>query len=276
MKQRTHETNKNRTGGKAKRKSSGRAKKTSVEEDSSIGAGPRLLHVGVFSDTRVWFPGKGSIIEQLEKEAQRTLMPSLKIETCCAPILLSFLRSLTDDQWRVIQHGMKNNLTFEQLSMLCLKIVKVVTQTALRILLPALARIMGVNLRSGATSPESQCSLTGSEDSLGSLDEREKRLLTSEMNYWTKERRRNGSAGCRHKSTRRTSSPCCSPKRSQTSLQSLPATREAPLMEEPLKALFGVTEESLLISLVEGHSNPTSSSSSDLSCAIVERGSTPA
>ncbi|XP_038839574.1 NACHT, LRR and PYD domains-containing protein 3-like, partial [Salvelinus namaycush] len=34
----THETNKNRTGGKAKRKSSGRAKKTSVEEDSSIGA----------------------------------------------------------------------------------------------------------------------------------------------------------------------------------------------------------------------------------------------
>ncbi|XP_036828674.1 uncharacterized protein LOC118947723 [Oncorhynchus mykiss] len=153
--------------------------------------------------------------------------------------------------------------------MLCLKIVKVVTQTALRILLPALARIMGVNLRSGATSPESQCSLTGSEDSLGSLDEREKRLLISEMNYWTKERRRNGSAGCRQKSTRRTSSPCCSPKRSQTSLQSLPATREAPLMEEPLKALFGVTEESLLISLVEGHSIPTSSSSSELSCAIV-------
>jgi hypothetical protein len=97
--------------------------------------------------------------------------------------------------------------------MLCLKIVKVVTQTALRILLPALARIMGVNLRSGATSPESQCSLTGSEDSFGSLDEREKRLLISEMNYWTKERRRNGSAGCRQKSTRRTSSPCCSPKR---------------------------------------------------------------
>ncbi|XP_036837652.1 uncharacterized protein LOC118965032 [Oncorhynchus mykiss] len=128
---------------------------------------------------------------------------------------------------------------------------------------------MGVNLRSGATSPESQCSLTGSEDSLGSLDEREKRLLISEMNYWTKERRSNGSAGCRQKSTRRTSSPCCSPKRSQTSLQSLPATREAPLMEEPLKALFGVTEESLLISLVEGHSNPTSSSSSELSCAIV-------
>ncbi|XP_036836211.1 uncharacterized protein LOC118964892 [Oncorhynchus mykiss] len=164
---------------------------------------------------------------------------------------------------------MKNNLTFEQLSMLCLKIVKVVTQTALRILLPALARIMGVNLRSGATSPESQCSLTGSEDSLGGLDEREKRLLISEMNYWTKERRRNGNAGCRQKSTRRTSSPCCSPKRSQTSLQSLPATREAPLMEEPLKALFGVTEESLLISLVEGHSNHTSSSSSELSCAIV-------
>ncbi|KAM9471341.1 uncharacterized protein ACWYII_007214 isoform 3-T3 [Salvelinus alpinus] len=115
-------------------------------------------------------------------------------------------------QWRVIQHGMKNNLTFEQLSMLCLKIVKVVTQTALRILLPALARIMGVNLRSGATSPESQCSLTGSEDSLGSLDEREKRLLISEMNYWTKERRGNGSAGYCQKSTRRTSSSCWSPK----------------------------------------------------------------
>ncbi|XP_031675102.1 uncharacterized protein LOC109873459 isoform X2 [Oncorhynchus kisutch] len=255
----THETNKNRTGGKAKRKSSGCAKKTSVEEDSSIGAESSQTPGCGFRE-------RGSIIEQLEKEAQRTLMPSLKIGTCCAPILLSFLRSLTDDQWRVIQHGMKNNLTFEQLSMLCLKIVEVVTQTALRILLPALARIMGVNLRSGATSPESQCSLTGSEDSLGSLDEREKRLLTSEMNYWTKERRRNGSAGCRHKSTRRTSSPCCSPKRSQTSLQSLPATREAPLMEEPLKALFGVTEESLLISLVEGHSNPTSS---ELSCAIV-------
>ncbi|XP_029586929.1 uncharacterized protein LOC115173134 [Salmo trutta] len=142
------------------------------------------------------------------------------------------------------------------------------TQTALRILLPALARIMGVGLRSGAASPESQCSLTGSEDSLGSLDEREKRLLISEMNYWTKERRRNGSAGCRQKCTRRTSSPCWSPKSSQTSLQSLPATREAPLMEEPLKALFGVTEESLLISLVEGHSNPTSSSSSELSYAI--------
>lgn len=92
--------------------------------------------------------------------------------------------------------------------MLCLKIVKVVTQTALRILLPALARIMGVNLRSGPTSPESQCSLIGSEDSLGSLDEREKRLLISEMNNWTKE-----SAGCRQNSTRRTSSPCCSPKR---------------------------------------------------------------
>nr|XP_046194526.1 uncharacterized protein LOC124024808 [Oncorhynchus gorbuscha] len=260
----THETNKNRTGGKAKRKSSGRAKKTSVEEDSSIGAESSQTPGCGFRE-------RGSIIEQLEKEAQRTLMPSLKIETCCAPILLSFLRSLTDDQWRVIQHGMKNNLTFEQLSMLCLKIVKVVTQTALRILLPALARIMGVNLRSGATSPESQCSLTGSEDSLGSLDEREKRLLISEMNYWTKERRRNGSAGCRQKSTRRTSSPCCSPKRSQTSLQSLPATREAPLMEEPLKALFGVTEESLLISLVEGHSNPTSSSSSELRCAIVGR-----
>nr|XP_046200898.1 uncharacterized protein LOC124033014 [Oncorhynchus gorbuscha] len=188
----THETKKNRTGGKAKRKSSGRAKKTSVEEDSSIGAESSQTPGCGFQE-------RGSIIEQLEKEAQRTLMPSLKIETCCAPILLSFLRSLTDDQWRVIQHGMKNNLTFEQLSMLCLKIVKVVTQTALRILLPALARIMGVNLRSGATSPESQCSLTGSEDSLGSLDEREKRLLISEMTYWTKERRRNGSAGCRRK-----------------------------------------------------------------------------
>ncbi|XP_031674524.1 uncharacterized protein LOC116366568 [Oncorhynchus kisutch] len=198
----THETNKNRTGGKAKRKSSGCAKKTSVEEDCSIGAESSQTPGCGFRE-------RGSIIEQLEKEAQRTLMPSLKIETCCAPILLSFLRSLTDDQWRVIQHGMKNNLTFEQLSMLCLKIVKVVTQTALRILLPALARIMGVNLRSGATSPESQCS----EDSLGSLDEREKRLLISEMNYWTKERRRNGSAGCLQKSTRRTSSPCCSPKR---------------------------------------------------------------
>ncbi|XP_045081648.1 uncharacterized protein LOC121584739 isoform X3 [Coregonus clupeaformis] len=257
----THETNKKRTGGNAKHKSSGRAKKTSVEEDSSIGAESSQT-------PRCGFRDRGSILEQLEKEAQSTLMPSLKIGTCCAPILLSFLRSLTDDQWRVIQHGMKNNLTFEQLSMLCLKIIKVVTQTALRILLPALARIMGVNLRSRATSPESLCSLTGYEDSLGSLDECEKRLLISEMNYWTKDRRRNGSAGCRQKSTRRTSSPCFSPKRSQTSLQSLPATREAPLMEDPLKALFGVTKESLLISLVEGHSNPTSSSSSQLSCAI--------
>lgn len=96
--------------------------------------------------------------------------------------------------------------------MMCLKIVKVVTQTALRILLPALARIMGVDLRSGAASPESQCSLTGSEDSLGSLDEREKRLLISEMNYWTKERR-NGRAGCHEKYVGRTKPPCYSPKR---------------------------------------------------------------
>ncbi|XP_041718695.1 uncharacterized protein LOC121550490 isoform X2 [Coregonus clupeaformis] len=39
-------------------------------------------------------------------------------------------------------------------------------------------------------------------------------------------------------------------------------------MEEPLKALFGVTDESLLMSLAKGHSNLASSSSFQLSCAI--------
>ncbi|CAB1321797.1 unnamed protein product [Coregonus sp. 'balchen'] len=168
----------------------------------------------------------------------------------------------------VIQHGRKNNMSLQSPHKFLVKIVKVVNQTTLRILLPVLARIMGVNLRSGATSPESQRSLTGSEDSLDCLDEREKRLMISDMNYWTKERRRNSRAGCCQNSARRTKQPCYSPKRCQTWLQSSPETGEAPLMEEPLKALFGVTDESLLMSLAKGHSNLASSSSFQLSCAI--------
>ncbi|XP_036836195.1 uncharacterized protein LOC118964888 isoform X2 [Oncorhynchus mykiss] len=62
----------------------------------------------------------------------------------CYPILISFMRNLTDEQWQVIYKGFKKPMTKEQLAKLCKTIVNSITQTTLQILLPALARILGV------------------------------------------------------------------------------------------------------------------------------------
>ncbi|KAL1022938.1 hypothetical protein UPYG_G00034480 [Umbra pygmaea] len=243
---------------KAKRKSIGQSRGYSVEQEENTDSseGPTCG----FSERR-------TIIEQLEKGAQKTLMPALHMDKDCAPVLLNFLRNLTDDQWREIQQGMKDNLTFEQLSMLCLKIVKIVTQTALKILLPALARILGINLESGSKSPESQCSLTGSESSVLGLEER--KLLAREMKYWSKKMRGNGSTGPQPRTSIHIStSPFDSPKRSHTSLKSAPPETETPFTH-PLKDLFGITRESLL-HLQNDHFNTASASASQLTCAMVD------
>ncbi|XP_023857020.1 serine-rich adhesin for platelets-like [Salvelinus sp. IW2-2015] len=62
----------------------------------------------------------------------------------CYPILISFMRNLTDEQWQVIYKGFKKPMTKEQLAKLCKTIVNFIAQTTLQILLPALARILGV------------------------------------------------------------------------------------------------------------------------------------
>ncbi|XP_014027295.1 uncharacterized protein isoform X2 [Salmo salar] len=183
--------------GKAKRKSSA---KKSGEQGIDTDAGLRNKHLD-----------RGSVIELLEKNALKAAFgPGNKDEMeDCYPILISFMRNLTDEQWQVIYKGFKKPMTKEQLAKLCKTIVDFIAQTTLQILLPALARILGVT---GFYYNTDSLKRGGSARSFTAFEQ--KRLdLIQEVKYLAKEMCNCGSRALRPRS----STP--SSKSSQTSVK---------------------------------------------------------
>ncbi|KAL0973335.1 hypothetical protein UPYG_G00202090 [Umbra pygmaea] len=87
---------------------------------------------------------KGKMQSSGKKTARQGLLKDAGNKDCY-PVLISFLRSLSDEQWQVIYKGQRNPITKEQLATLCKIIVTFIAQTTLKILLPALGRILGVS-----------------------------------------------------------------------------------------------------------------------------------
>ncbi|XP_029573136.1 uncharacterized protein LOC115164610 isoform X2 [Salmo trutta] len=183
--------------GKAKRK--GSAKK-SGEQGTDTDAGLRNKHLD-----------RGSVIELLEKNALKAAFgPGNKDEMeDCYPILISFMRNLTDEQWQVIYKGFKKPMTKEQLAKLCNTIVDFIAQTTLQILLPALARILGVT---GFYYNTDSLKRGGSARSFTAFEQKRLELI-QEVKYLAKEMCNCGSRALRPRS----STP--SSKSSQTSLK---------------------------------------------------------
>ncbi|XP_034144073.1 uncharacterized protein LOC109616920 [Esox lucius] len=61
----------------------------------------------------------------------------------CYPILKSFMRNLTNEQWQALCKALKTPMTSEHFVKLCKTIVTFITQSTLHILLPTLARMLG-------------------------------------------------------------------------------------------------------------------------------------
>ncbi|XP_041756816.2 uncharacterized protein LOC121584776 [Coregonus clupeaformis] len=182
---------------KAKRKSSA---KKSEEQGTDTDAGLRNKHLD-----------RGSVIELLEKNALKAAFgPGNKDEMeYCYPILISFMRNLTDEQWQVIYKGLQKPMTKEQLAKLCKTIVNFIAQTTLQILLPALARILGVTgFYDNTDSPKRD----GSARSFTAFEQKRLELI-QEVNYLAKEMCNSG--GRAHQP--RSSTP--SSKSSQTSMK---------------------------------------------------------
>ncbi|XP_052315402.1 uncharacterized protein LOC118391940 isoform X1 [Oncorhynchus keta] len=126
-----------------------------TEEGSSV----------AFCSPRAHYPDKyrnrAAVIQLLQEELRKSqLYPSGMEEDVCFPILINFMRNLTDRQWKVIQEGMRNPTTKVQLAKMCRKIAKTVSHIAVEILIPTLAQILELDSAGEASSSPS---LTGSE-----------------------------------------------------------------------------------------------------------------
>ncbi|XP_052324841.1 uncharacterized protein LOC127909029 [Oncorhynchus keta] len=139
---------------------------------------------------------RGSVIELLEKKAVKAAFgPGNKDEMEYSyPILISFLRNLTDEQWQVIYKGLKNPMTKEQLAKLCKTIVTFIAQTTLQILLPALARVLGV--KDFADDDTDSPKRGGSARSFAAFDQ-ERLELIQEVRYLAKKMYKGGT-GAQH------------------------------------------------------------------------------
>ncbi|XP_036836165.1 uncharacterized protein LOC110526910 isoform X2 [Oncorhynchus mykiss] len=128
-------------------------------------------------------------------------------------------------QWQVIYKGFKKPMTKEQLAKLCKTIVNFITQTTLQILLPALARILGVT---GFYDNADSLKRGGSARSFTAFEQKRLELI-QEVKYLAKEM-----CNCGGKALQpRSSTP--SSKSSQTSL----------------KAHLGMPEDSIISSVQE-------------------------
>ncbi|XP_071015301.1 uncharacterized protein [Oncorhynchus clarkii lewisi] len=127
----------------------------------------------------------------------------------CYPILISFMRNLTDEQWQVIYKGFKKPMTKEQLAKLCKTIVNFIAQTTLQILLPALARILGVT---GFYDNTDSLKRGGSARSFTAFEQKRLELI-QEVKYLAKEMCNCGGRALRPRSKTPSS------KSSQTSLK---------------------------------------------------------
>ncbi|XP_036834958.1 uncharacterized protein LOC118964723 [Oncorhynchus mykiss] len=139
---------------------------------------------------------RGPVIELLEKKAVKAAFgPGNKDEMEYSyPILISFLRNLTDEQWQVIYKGLKNPMTKEQLAKLCKTIVTFIAQTTLQILLPALARVLGV--KDFADDDTDSPKRGGSARSFAAFDQ-ERLELIQEVRYLAKKMYKGGT-GAQH------------------------------------------------------------------------------
>ncbi|XP_055736469.1 uncharacterized protein LOC129822310 [Salvelinus fontinalis] len=169
-------------GRKAKRKSSGKKSRKLGTDNNAVSRNKHL--------------DRGSVIELLETKAVKAAFgPGNKDEMEYSyPILISFLRNLTDEQWQVIYKGLKNPMTKEQLAKLCKTIVTFITQTTLQILLPALARVLGV--KDFADDDTDSPKRGGSARSFAAFDQ-ERLELIQEVRYLAKKMYKGGT-GAQH------------------------------------------------------------------------------
>ncbi|XP_031674646.1 uncharacterized protein LOC116366969 isoform X1 [Oncorhynchus kisutch] len=169
-------------GRKAKRKRSGKKSRKLGTDNDAVSRNKHL--------------DRGSVIELLEKKAVKAAFgPGNKDEMEYSyPILISFLRNLTDEQWQVIYKGLKNPMTKEQLAKLCKTIVTFIAQTTLQILLPALARVLGV--KDFADDDTDSPKRGGSARSFAAFDQ-ERLELIQEVRYLAKKMYKGGT-GAQH------------------------------------------------------------------------------
>ncbi|XP_064796688.1 uncharacterized protein LOC135516358 [Oncorhynchus masou masou] len=135
---------------------SGKAPKKSADQGTEEVAfcSPRAHYLDKYQN-------RAAVIQLLHEELRKSqLYPSGMEEDVCFPILINFMRNLTDRQWKVIQEGMINPTTKVQLAKMCKKIAKTVSHIAVEILIPTLAQILELDSAGEASSSPS---LTGSE-----------------------------------------------------------------------------------------------------------------
>ncbi|XP_045069916.1 uncharacterized protein LOC121556694 isoform X7 [Coregonus clupeaformis] len=172
-------------GRKAKRKSSG---KKSGKQGTNNDAVSRNKHLD-----------RGSVIELLETKAVKAAFgPGNKDEMEYSyPILISFLRNLTDEQWQVIYKGQKKPMTKEQLAKLCKTIVTFITQSTLQILLPALAGVLGVT---GFAEDQTDSTKRGGSARSFTAFDQERLELIQEVKYLAKKLYKGGTGAQRLRS----------------------------------------------------------------------------
>ncbi|XP_036814012.1 uncharacterized protein LOC110500882 isoform X2 [Oncorhynchus mykiss] len=213
----------------------GKAPKKSADQGTEEGSSV------AFCSPRAHYPDKyrnrAAVIQLLHEELRKSqLYPSVMEEDACFPILINFMRNLTDRQWKVIQEGMRNPTTKVQLAKMCRKIAKTVSHIAVEILIPTLAQILELDSAGEASSSPS---LTGSEcANIASIQEHVVKLNEDGLP------KRPGSG--RHYYSSHTPTPRSSTS-SQTSLQR--AHRVDVRLTDPLNALFGITEATILQTL---------------------------
>ncbi|XP_041738412.2 uncharacterized protein LOC121571153 isoform X2 [Coregonus clupeaformis] len=141
---------------KAKWKSS--AKKKSADQGTE--EGPSVAFCSPRAQSPDKYQNRAAVIQLLQEELRKSLLhPSGMEEDVCFPILINFMRNLTERQWKVIQEGMRNPTTKVHLAKMCRKIAKTVSHIAVEILIPTLAQILELDAAKEASSSPS---LTGS------------------------------------------------------------------------------------------------------------------
>ncbi|XP_019901385.2 uncharacterized protein LOC105026700 isoform X2 [Esox lucius] len=108
----------------------------------------------------------------------------------CYPILISFLRNLTDEQWQALYEALKSPMNSEDLVKLCKTIVTFISLTTLHILVPALARILGVT---GCQEDNIDSTKRASSAKPFAAFQQERLQLIREVKYLAKEIHNSGS-----------------------------------------------------------------------------------
>ncbi|XP_062316696.1 uncharacterized protein LOC134020564 [Osmerus eperlanus] len=87
------------------------------------------------------FDNRETVIDVLEGRDQ-SAPNSSETEDVCYPMIIQFLKNLTNEQWLALRQSMHNPESREKMSKACQEIVKVITMTAFRLLVPAIMEVL--------------------------------------------------------------------------------------------------------------------------------------